>query len=175
VIEIGTLTVRRMSHHDIELVRDIDQLAYSRPWSGATWRHELGDSERYHLVATRAGEIVGHAGVLFVADQAHVTTVAVAPADQGRGVATLLLLDLLDEAVTRGIGSARLEVRAAERRAQRIYSRIGFAPAGIRRRYYCDPVDDAVIMWLPDLDSARLAERLDPIRSAVLERSIDHG
>ena len=173
MIEIGTLAVRRMRHPDIDAVRDIDKIVYSRPWSTATWRHELGDTRRHHLVATRADEIVGHAGVLFVADEAHVTTVAVTPPDQGRGVATLLVLDLLDETVTRGVESATLEVRAADRRTQRIYSRIGFAPAGIRKRYYSDPVDDAVIMWLSELGSARLAERLEPIRSAILERSID--
>lgn len=173
MIEIGTLAVRRMRHHDIEAVRNIDLVVYSRPWSTATWRRELGDSQRHHLVATRAGEIVGHAGVLFVTDEAHLTTVAVAPTDQGRGVGTLLVLDLLDEAVARGVESAMLEVRATDRRTQRIYSRIGFGPAGIRKRYYSEPVDDAVIMWLSEIGSARLAERHEPIQSAALEWSIE--
>ncbi len=173
MIEIETLVVTRMRHRDIEAVRDIDLVVYSRPWSTATWRRELDDPQRYHLVATQAGEVVGHAGVLFVADEAHVTTVAVAPAEQGRGVATLLVLDILDEAVTRGVESAKLEVRAADRRTQRIYSRIGFGPAGIRGRYYSDPVDDAVIMWLSDLGSPQRAGRVDPIRSAILDLGLD--
>jgi ribosomal-protein-alanine N-acetyltransferase len=82
-----------------------------------------------------------------------------------------LVLELLDEALARGVDEATLEVRASDRRAQRMYSRIGFAPAGIRRRYYTDPVDDAIVMWLSELSGARTAERHEPIRSALLERS----
>ena len=175
MIELGTLAVRRMRYPDIEAVGLIDAGAYSRPWSAATWRRELGDSQRHHLVAMVDGAIIGHAGVLFVAEEAHVTTVAVMPDQQGRGVATLLVLDLLDETRSRGVDSATLEVRATDRRAQRIYSRIGFAPAGIRRRYYSEPIDDAVIMWLSDLSSARVAQRHEPIRASVLEQGPADG
>jgi ribosomal-protein-alanine N-acetyltransferase len=173
MIELGTLAVRRMRPHDIDAVREIDATVYSRPWSTATWHHELGDPQRHHLVAIRGGELIGHAGVLFVAGEAHVTTVAVAPASQGRGVGTLMVLELLDEARAREIDSATLEVRSADRRAQRIYARLGFAPAGIRRHYYSDPVDDAVIMWLADLGGSRMIERHVPIRASIEEPSGD--
>lgn len=166
--EAAAPLIRRMGHHDIGAVRDIDLVVYSRPWSAAMWRHELGDPERHHLVSVREGEVIGHAGALFVSGEAHVTTVAVDPACQGQGVATLLVLDLLDEARARGVDAATLEVRSADRRAQRIYSRIGFAPAGIRPRYYSDPADDAVIMWLTDLSAPQMTERHEPIRADVL-------
>lgn len=150
MIGIDALVLRRMKHHDIDSVLVIDEVAYSRPWSAQTWRHELADPQRHHLVATQDAEVIGHAGMLIVVDQAHLTTVAVAPASQGAGVATALVLELLDEARALGIAEATLEVRASDRRAQRMYSRIGFAPAGIRRRYYTDPVDDAIVMWRSD-------------------------
>jgi ribosomal-protein-alanine N-acetyltransferase len=171
VIRIDPLVLRRMRPHDIDPVVVIDEAVYSRPWSAQTWRRELADAQRHHLVATRGADVVGHAGMLLVVDQVHLTTVAVAPASQGAGVATALVLELLDEALARGVDEATLEVRASDRRAQRMYSRLGFAPAGIRRRYYTDPVDDAIVMWLSELGDARTAERHEPIRSALLERS----
>jgi ribosomal-protein-alanine N-acetyltransferase len=167
MIELGTVVVRRMRLRDMDAVRDIDGAVYSRPWSAATWRHELGDPQRHHLVAICGGDVIGHAGALFVAGEAHITTVAVAPGSQGRGVATLMVLELLDVARERDIDTATLEVRSADRRAQRIYSRLGFAPAGIRRRYYSEPVDDAVIMWLADLGGSRLVARHAPIRESL--------
>ena len=167
MIEIEAVTIRRMRPQDIEAVRAIDTIVYSQPWSGATWRHELSDPQRHHLVATRNQHVIGHAGILFVTEEAHVTTVAVDPADQGRGVATLLVLDLLDEARSRRVDAATLEVRSGDRRAQRIYTRLGFAPAGVRRSYYSDPADDAVVMWLADLGSDHVAQRLEPIRASL--------
>ena len=172
MIDIEAVTTRRMRPDDIEPVRAIDAAVYSRPWSTAMWRHELTDPQRHHLVATRSQDVIGHAGLLFVTDEAHVTTVAVDPDSQGRGVATLLVLDLLDEARSRAVEAATLEVRSADRRAQRLYTRLGFAPSGVRRRYYSDPVDDAVVMWLADLASDQLTERLEPIR-ASLQGGID--
>jgi len=166
--KIGTLAVRRMRIEDVEAVRAIDDEVYSRPWSVSIWRQELSDPQRHHLVATVAGAVVGQTGALFATDEVHVTTVAVDPGHQGRGVGTLLVLDLLDEASARGFEAVTLEVRSADRRAQRIYTRLGFAPAGLRRRYYSDPVDDAIVMWLTDLTGQNLSDRLDPIRSEVL-------
>ena len=170
MIDLDAVTIRPMRHQDVAAVRVIDTAVYSRPWSAALWRQELTDPQRHHLVATQEHDVIGHAGVLFMIDEAHVTTVAVDPASQGRGVATLLVLDLLDEARSRRLDAATLEVRSTDRRAQGIYTRLGFAPAGVRRSYYSDPVDDAVVMWLADLASDRVAHRLEPIRATLRER-----
>ncbi|MFQ5558612.1 MAG: ribosomal protein S18-alanine N-acetyltransferase, partial [Acidimicrobiales bacterium] len=145
-----------MTSRHLGSVRAIDELVYSRPWSRATWRTELADATRFHLVAGDQGSVVGHGGLLFVADEAHVTTVAVHPDHQGRGVATRLLLALLEEARRRDTTAVTLEVRAGHRPTQRFYGRFGFTPVGVRRRYYVDPVDDAVVMWLHDLAGERV-------------------
>jgi [ribosomal protein S18]-alanine N-acetyltransferase len=146
-----TLRIDPMAGRHINAVCDIDRSAYPNPWSATTWRRELAASDRLHLVAIDDDLLVGHAGLLFVLDEAHVTTVAVDPARQGEGIASRLLVALLSEARDHGSTAATLEVRAAHLRPQRLYGRFGFRPVGVRRAYYSAPVDDAVVMWLHDL------------------------
>jgi ribosomal-protein-alanine N-acetyltransferase len=154
-----------MRPRDIEPVRAIDEVAYPNPWSTATWRKELAAADRLHLVAIDSGAVdgdavVGHAGLLFVLDEVHVTTVASADGREGEGIATALLVQLLTAARDHGATSATLEVRSADQRPQRLYSRFGFRPAGVRRDYYHDPADDGIVMWLHDLDGRVVADRL---------------
>ena len=73
-----------MAGRHIDAVRGIDDLCYSRPWSAATWRNEVGERTRHHLVARDRDTVVGHAGILFVLDEVHITTVAVHPDRRGR-------------------------------------------------------------------------------------------
>jgi ribosomal-protein-alanine N-acetyltransferase len=159
----ATLRYETMAARDIDAVRAIDEVAYPNPWSVATWRKELAAADRLHLVAVDGHEVVGHAGLLFVLDEAHVTTVATAAAREGQGIATALLIRLLHAARAHGSDSATLEVRAADRRPQRLYARFGFRPAGVRRNYYREPTDDGIVMWLHDLGGAETTDRLDAL------------
>lgn len=158
------LTIEPMRGRHLGAVEAIDALVFSRPWSTATWRRELSGDDRRHLVARVGDRVVGHAGTLQVVDEVHVTTVAVHPDEEGRGVASRLVERLLDEAARSGATAATLEVRASHRRTQRLYSRFGFVPAGVRRGYYSQPPDDAIVMWLPDLAGVDVADRLAAIR-----------
>lgn len=155
-----------MAGRDIDAVRSLDELAYPNPWSAATWRNELSSRDRVHLIALDGDELVGHAGLLFVLDEVHVTTVAVAPHREGNGIGSRLVVALLDEARVHGSTAATLEVRAAHQRTQRLYARFGFRPAGLRRDYYSDPADDAIVMWLHDLDGAEAKARIDEVAAS---------
>jgi [ribosomal protein S18]-alanine N-acetyltransferase len=102
---------------------------------------------------------VGYGGLMFVADEAHVTNVAVHPERRRLGVATRLLSGLADAAIARGCEAWTLEVRAGNHGAQELYRAFGFVPAGIRSRYY-EGTDDAIVMWCHDIQSAAYARRL---------------
>lgn len=164
---LNDLVIEKMVIRHIDSIRAIDKLCYSSPWSAATWRRELSESTRHHLVARVDETVVGHAGLLFVLDEVHVTTVAVHPDRQGAGIATRLVCELLKAAVDSGSTSATLEVRALERRTQRLYARFGFLPAGTRRRYYSDPEDDALVMWLSDLQNVDVSRRLSMVQAEL--------
>jgi ribosomal-protein-alanine N-acetyltransferase len=150
-------------------VLDIEAAGSPRPWSVNVFRSELDQMRsgtRSYLVARRDGQIVGYAGLWFAAGEAHVTNIAVRPSDRRSGVATRLLLALADVAIERGCSSWTLEVRASSTGAQALYRRFGFAPAGVRTRYY-ENVEDAIVMWCHDIGRAGYRSRLDEIAAAL--------
>lgn len=156
----------------------INAQGYVDPWSAATWHNEMRDDDRLHLVAIVEGQpgrgcegtgerVVGHAGLLFLAGMAHVSNVAVDSGHQHQGVATRLLIELLDRARERGSTAVTLEARAANKRAHRLYSRLGFQPLGINRGYYTKPTEDALVMSIRCLDEPEVAERIDRVRATL--------
>lgn len=161
--------------HQRQVLR-IDHQVYPRPWSLGLYLGELSTTEgRSYLVARQGTQVVGYAGLMVIVGDAHVTTVAVAPAHQHRGLATRLLLVLLRDALVLGAERVTLEVRASNHEAQRLYSRFGFAPAGVRKAYYVDNREDAVIMWAIDVGTAEYAERLARIEASLPTPSVLQG
>jgi ribosomal-protein-alanine N-acetyltransferase len=152
-------------------VRDahrIDAKVYAKPWSLAMWRQELSLSDtRVYLVAEIDGKAVGHAGMMRVLDEGHVTTVAVDPDFQGHGVASRLLVALSRHAVAAGVRAMTLEVRVSNQRAIALYRRFGYGPAGIRKNYYADENEDGLIMWAHDVHQPAYLARLDGIEQEL--------
>lgn len=154
----------------------IEQQVYPRPWSLGLFSGELAmTGSRVYVVARIGGSVAGYSGLMVVADDGHITTVAVDPDQHGHGVATRLLLCLARRAVDLGVEQLTLEVRMSNRRAQDIYRRFGFVPAGVRRGYYVDDNEDALVMWAHDVASPAYAERLDGIESTVPGTTILEG
>ena len=157
---VPTVVVSPMTPDHIEAVTAIDSASFSRPWSRAQWLRELEDRRRVHLVAELDGRVIGHGGLMLIVDEAHLTTVATDPEHRRQGVARRLVYALVAAARARDARAMTLEVRASERGAQRLYSSFGFMPVGLRRQYYSAPSEDAVVMWLDDLDGDNLDARL---------------
>lgn len=157
-------TIRPMRRADLPAVRTIDAQAYGDAWSRETWLAEIGERpDRVHLVAEVDGRIVGHGGSMLVLADVHITTVAVEAAWHRRGVARRLVTALLVAARASAASAATLEVRASNAAAISLYRSFGFAPVGARRNYYPDPGgghEDAIVMWLLDLDGDEVARRL---------------
>lgn len=161
------LVIDKMRKRDLKAgVLDTERHAYPKPWSPSVFQSEIDQMKlgtRHYVVARRGGRIVGHAGLWFTPDEAHVTNVAVHPDARRTGVATRLMLVLADEARRRGRTAWTLEVRVSSTGAQALYRRFGFAPAGIRTRYY-ENTEDAIVMWCHELGDAEYSERLAGIR-----------
>jgi ribosomal-protein-alanine N-acetyltransferase len=161
-----------MRRRHLRAVGRIEGQVYPRPWTHATFLSELGQrDDRCYLVAKVGNNVVGYAGELFALDDAHVTTIAVDPAWHRHQIGTRLLLALAHQAITRGSTSLTLEVRVSNKPAQEMYRRFGFAPAGIRQRYY-ENVEDAIVMWAHDITGADYRERLDLLEGTVRGRTI---
>jgi ribosomal-protein-alanine N-acetyltransferase len=120
-----------------------------------------------YLVARVGSAVVGYAGLMLVPDDGHITTLAVDPAWHRHKIGTRLLLALTRAGVERGARNLTLEVRVGNEPAQALYREFGFAPAGIRKGYYVETQEDALIMWANDVDAPDHERRLERIEAAV--------
>lgn len=156
------ITLTPMASHHLDAVCAIETDATPDPWSRELFASELADGglDRRWLVAERnGGRVAGFGGLLFVLDEAHIMNLAVAPAEQRHGIASILVSRLLLDAGDRGATSVTLEVRTSNEAALGLYRRFGFAEAGRRPRYYPDG-EDAVIMWLHKIYRPDVREQL---------------
>jgi ribosomal-protein-alanine N-acetyltransferase len=177
---IGDIAIEPMSRRDLRRgVMAIEAVSYPKPWSQGVFESELAQvrsGARRYLVARRIngagrnrGPIVGYAGLWFNADEAHITNVAVQPEQQRGGIATALILALAEAALDRGCDAWTLEVRVSAEGAQELYRRFGFAPAGVRARYY-ENTEDAIVMWCNDIQGDDYRSLLDSIRVGADQR-----
>ena len=162
---VTTLDLRPMTTGDIEAILALEQSIFTHPWTEGILRDELRGKRRRYLVAEEDGAIVGYGGVMIVAEDAHITNLAVAPEARSRGIATRLFLDLAEGALDDGAEHLTLEVRMSNLDARRLYSGFGFAPVGIRKDYYVD--EDALIMWVVDACGPEYRSRLAAIREGL--------
>jgi len=164
-LEVRLVAMRR---RHLRAVLRIESQVYPRPWSLALFMSELGlRSSRCYVVARVGGSVVGYAGLMLTGDDAHITTIAVDPEWQRHKIGTRLLVFLARESVRRGARNLTLEVRVSNEPAQAMYRRFGFKPAGIRKGYYQETNEDALVMWAEDIDTPEYAERVARLEAGV--------
>jgi ribosomal-protein-alanine N-acetyltransferase len=144
-----TYELRRLELEDLDAVEPIERASYPTPWSRGMFTTELGKPTSRSLAAIdrASGELVGYLVLSRYVDAWHVMNVAVAPEHRRRGVASALLRGLFDETAADAQRGYTLEVRVSNEAAIALYERFGFHSAGLRRAYYTDNREDAIIMW----------------------------
>ena len=169
-LEPSDLDVRlvAMRRRHLRSVLRIESQVYPRPWSLSLFMSELAlRSTRAYLVARVEGSVVGYAGLMMTGDDGHVTTIAVDPVWHRHKIGTRLLLSLAREARRRGATSLTLEVRLGNKPAQNLYRRFGFRPVGVRKNYYAETKEDALVMWAEDVAGDEYARLLTAIEDGV--------
>ena len=142
------IDLRRLESHDLELVEEIERASYPTPWSRSMFDAELRKPSALGLGAfSEDGVLVGYAFVSRYVDAWHVMNVAVALSHRRRGIASALLERLFEVTATDPRRGYTLEVRVSNLGAIKLYERLGFESRGIRRGYYTDNREDALIMW----------------------------
>src|SRR3954462_1240529 len=168
MVALFPLVIEDMGIDDIDAVQVVERASFAVPWPANAFRHELTQNKNaYYLVAKEGDHIVGYAGLWLSLDEAHITTFAVLPEYRRRKIGERMLVAVFDRAGKLGAEWLTLEVRASNIGAQKLYEKYGFRPAGVRRRYYSDNNEDAIIMWTDRLKDRSVRERLAKLRAAL--------
>ena len=160
--------ISEMRRRHLPGVLRIERQVYPKPWTIGLYLGELAlPSSRLYVAARNGGRVVGYGGFMMSLDEAHITTLAVDPQWQTLKLGTRLMLVLALRSVARGATALTLEVRVSNVAAQNLYRKFGFAPAGIRKNYYAEVNEDALVMWAHDVHKDEYGERLARIEAAL--------
>lgn len=142
------LTIRQADKRDINAIADLEKICFSTPWSRDSITHELTKNDMaFYVVAEIDSRVIGYGGMWHIIDEAHITNVAVMPEYREKHIASAILAVMIEVSARQGIRRFTLEVRSSNEAAKKLYRNFGFKEEGLRKGYYEDNGEDAVIMW----------------------------
>ena len=148
---LATLRFVPLSEGLIDEILVIENATHSAPWSRRSFQNELEHKYGVFLVALVEGKVIGYGGTWVLVDEAHVTNVVVSPDFRGQGIGRKLMNEMLVKAREKGAVCATLELRKSNEVALKLYESMGFVQATVRKAYYPDNQEDALVMMLDDL------------------------
>lgn len=160
-----------MTEAHLDEVIQIERKVFPSPWSREAFRRELGD--RYfstYLVAEASQKVFGYTGFFRLYNEGHITNLAVQPKFQRRKIGTLLMLELIKIALSEGVKKLTLEVRRSNLAARAFYQKFGFREMGVKKNYYSDTKDDALILGAEDITSPEYQRKLRGIEERTEDR-----
>jgi [ribosomal protein S18]-alanine N-acetyltransferase len=140
------ISIREMREDDVPQILTIENASFSTPWTEAAFLHEIHKPYALNLVLLVGTRLAGYLCLNFVFEEGHILNLAVHADFRRRGLATLLMRDGLTELKKKGCRFIYLEVRGSNNVAQTFYERFGFKVVGLRKKYYTNPIEDAVVM-----------------------------
>ncbi|MCZ0704190.1 ribosomal-protein-alanine N-acetyltransferase [Natronobacillus azotifigens] len=146
---MSEVNIRPMEVDDIPQVTIIEERSFTLPWTQDIYRKEITDNNFAHyFVIENKERIIGFCGVWIVLDEAQVTNIAISPDFRGNGYGSMLFQAMLNQVITLGARKLSLEVRVSNNAAKKLYRKFGLKPGGIRKKYYTDNNEDALVMWV---------------------------
>lgn len=139
--------MRAMTTQDLECIAQMEEICFAAPWTKSALESELKNPVSHYSVLEADGEIVGYAGMWVIFDEAYVTNVAVHPNQRHKGYGMRIMRDLMQKAMEKGATAMTLEVRKSNVIAQTLYYKLGFQNEGLRKGFYTDNSEDALILW----------------------------
>lgn len=138
--------IRKMTDRDIDRIMIIEVESFSLPWSKQSYLSELKNNFANYLVCDYEGEVAGYGGMWIVFEEAHITNIAIARDYRGTGMGKALMLELEEVARQKNALRILLEVRPSNQAARHMYKSLGFIDTGLRKAYYSDNGEDAILM-----------------------------
>ncbi|WLR54946.1 ribosomal protein S18-alanine N-acetyltransferase [Mesobacillus subterraneus] len=144
-----TITIRNMTVDDLDQVMEVEVNSFTIPWSREAFFNELTKNQfAQYLIVEVDQKVVGYCGVWIIIDEAHITNIAVLPEYRGLKLGGALMGKVMELAREFGVLRVTLEVRVSNGRAQKLYRKFGFEEGAIRKQYYTDNMEDALVMWV---------------------------
>lgn len=148
---------RAMTLSDLDGVMEVETLSYLTPWSRHGFISELLQTYTVYLVGLDGEKVVSVGGMHVIWEDAHITNIAVHPQYRGRGLGEQMMQKLMEQAIWKGARRMTLEVRVSNTPARSLYAKLGFitAPGAVRKGYYTDTGEDAIVMWKDPLTEGK--------------------
>ncbi|QED46378.1 ribosomal protein S18-alanine N-acetyltransferase [Cytobacillus dafuensis] len=144
-----SLTFRLLNENDVDEIHEIELASFSMPWTKEAFYNEFTQNKFAVYVGLEDdGKIIGYCGVWIVLDEAHITNVAILPQYRGMKLGEALMRNVMEVAANNGAKTMTLEVRVTNHVAQSLYRKLGFQDGAIRKNYYTDNQEDALVMWV---------------------------
>lgn len=144
-----TITFRNMTVDDLDEVMEVELKSFTVPWSKEAFFNELTKNQFAHYLIVEVDQkVVGYCGVWIIIDEAHITNIALLPEYRGMKLGEALMAKVMELAREMGALRMTLEVRVSNERAQNLYRKFGFEEGAIRKQYYTDNMEDAIVMWV---------------------------
>lgn len=140
---------RKMTIHEVDAVYEIEKQSFTLAWTKEAFEQEMLKNEfAYYVLAETAEGIVGYCGMWLVMDEAHITNIAISPKERGKKFGEALMREAMETAKAQGARLMTLEARVSNIAALNLYKKLGFQNGGIRKGYYTDNQEDAIVMWV---------------------------
>lgn len=137
-----------MEEKHLDQLMDIETRSFLSPWTRSAYLYELTNNDFAHyIIVSKGDQILGYAGMWIILDESHVTTLAVHPNYRRRGLGRMIMLEMMRRSIPLGATRITLEVRDSNLAARHLYASLGFVEKGLRKKYYADTNEDAIIMW----------------------------
>jgi len=142
------ITIKRIALENLDDVMDVEIASYgAHHWARSSFVSEMKNDIAFYFCAIHEGKAIGYVGMWQIFEEAHITTLAISPQYRGKKIAQALLIKAIDDCKEKMIKYITLEVRVSNTPAQRLYEKFAMKSLGVRKGYYQDNNEDALIMW----------------------------
>jgi ribosomal-protein-alanine N-acetyltransferase len=171
-MDINTIKIRKMTKNDIKQVMEIESVSFGNfHWKPEAFTAEMENNiGQYFIAEDEHKNLLGYCGFWLIMEEAHITTIAVQPTLRKQGIGEKLLQKMIDAGYEKGVKWFTLEVRAGNIAAQNLYYKYNFKSLGLRRKYYQDNDEDAMIMWTENIWSESFKNRFEELKTKLEEK-----
>jgi len=169
---MNNIKIRKMQKKDIEQIMKIESVSFGNFfWTPEAFAAEIDNDVGYYFVAENENkQVVGYCGFWLILEEAHITTIAVHPDYRKSGIGEMLLQNMLKTGYEKNVKWYTLEVRASNIAAQNLYYKYNFKSLGLRRKYYQDNEEDAMVMWTENIWDKAFRENLENLKQELEQR-----